>query len=226
MGLISKDVAGATMPDRIIRDELMESERWLSLKDNADRLAYVALLLRADSLGNFTADHYRLMRMWRDFGINTLALTAKTVCELFEHDLIRLYEVDEKKLLHIPRFNTYSRYLSRIYPLSPWTTDQQKQLLTKYSHSANTVLTPCAPTSIGKERKGKESKSIGAHAAFDSFEVTEPMADWATKQGLKSGRVMPETTKFFDHHVAKGTSFKNWDAAWRNWMRNAVSYQK
>lgn len=213
------------MPDRIIRDELLESERWLSLKDNADRLAYIALLLRADSLGNFTAEPYRLMRMWRDFGISTLQLVAKTMSELADHDLIRLYASGEKALLHIPRFNSYSRYLSRIYPLSPWTTGQQKQLLEKNSHRAHTALTLCAPTSKGKERKGKR-KSIGADAAVVAFEVTEAMSGWAAKQGLHPDSVMPETEKMFDHHRAKGSTMRSWDAAWRNWIRNAVKFSR
>lgn len=213
------------MPDRIIRDEILESERWLSLKDNADRLAYIALLLKADPLGNFTAEHYRLMRMWRDFGINTLQLVAKTISELSDHDLIRLYEVGDKKLLHIPRFNAYSRYLTRIYPLSPWTTDQQKQLLAKNSHGAHTAPALCSPSSKGKERIVKK-KSLGADAAIVDFEVTDAMATWATKQGLHPDAVMPETEKMFDHHRAKGSTMRNWDAAWRNWIRNAVKFAK
>lgn len=161
------------MPDRIVRDEILESERWLSLKDNADRLAYVALLLKADPLGNFTAEPFRLMRMWRDFGINSLALVSKTLIELCDHDLVRLYEAAGKKLLHIPRFNQYSRYLKRIYPLSPWTTEQQKQLLTKNSQCDSTVLTVCSPISKGKVStvkvstvKEKQRPKLAAEAAF------------------------------------------------------------
>jgi len=118
------------MPDRIIRDELLESERWLSLKDNTDRLAFVALLLKADSLGNFSAEPFRLMRLWRDFGINTDALVAKTVAEMVDHDLIRLYQADGKQLLHVPRFGQRLRHLKRVFPPSPWTTYKQKQQLT------------------------------------------------------------------------------------------------
>lgn len=119
------------MPDRIIRDELLESERWLALKDNGDRLAYLALLLRADNLGNFSAEPFRLMRLWRDFGISTPALVAKTLSELADHDLVRIYECEDggllKPYLHVPRFGQRMRYLKRVYPPSPWTTEEQKQ---------------------------------------------------------------------------------------------------
>lgn len=136
------------MPDRIIRDELLESEKWLSLKDNADRLAFISLLLKADSLGNFSGETYRLMRLWRDFGINTIALVCKTLSELVDADLVRLYEVEERKLLHIPRYRQSLRFISRIFPPSPWTTPEQKQRLKETSHSALPVPTECAPDEV------------------------------------------------------------------------------
>ena len=118
------------MPDRVIRDELLESKRWLLLKDNADRLAYLALLLKADSFGDFSADPYRLLRLWRDFGINTDALVAKSLAELADHDLVRLYEADQKPYLHIPRFGQRLRYIKRVFPLSPWSRIEEKQHIT------------------------------------------------------------------------------------------------
>ncbi len=33
-----------------------------------------------------------------------------------------------------------------------------------------------------------------------------------------------EADKFRDHHLAKGTAFKDWDAGWRNWIRNAIQF--
>jgi len=146
------------MPDRIIRDELLESERWLSLKDNADRLAFIALLLRADSLGNFTAEPFRLMRLWRDFGINTVALVAKTLAELADHDLVRLYgeklATGQSSLLHIPRFGQRNtRYVKRIYAMSPWTTEEQKQQLARFAQRDSDVSATCAPQEKRREDK-------------------------------------------------------------------------
>ena len=148
------------MPDRIIRDELLESERWLSLKDNADRLAYLALLLRADSLGNFTAEPFRLMRLWRDFGISTLALVSKTVTELADHDLVRCYQVDDKSFVHIPRFGQRNtRYIKRVCPQSPWTTDEQKQRLADNSQCEHSVSTPRAQRAHVRDKKRREENN-------------------------------------------------------------------
>jgi hypothetical protein len=140
------------MPDRIIRDELLESERWLTLKDNADRLAYIALLLKADALGNFSAEPFRLLRLWRDFGISTISLVAKSLSELADHDLIRLYTAEEKQLLHIPRFGQRLRHLTKTYPQSPWTTIEQKQRLINNSP----VVSQTQDSPASAEVKGSE----------------------------------------------------------------------
>lgn len=136
------------MPDRIIRDELLESRRFCSLKDNADRLAYIAILLKADALGNFSAEPYRLMRLWRDFGINTEALVLKTLSELVDADLIRLYKAEGRELLHIPRYKQSLRFISRVFPPSPWTTPEQKQRLKEKSQGEHAVSTPSAPDEV------------------------------------------------------------------------------
>lgn len=146
------------MPDRIIRDELLESERWLSLKDNGDRLAYIALLLKADSLGNFSAEPFRLLRLWRDFGINTQELVAKALAELADQDLVRVYESHGQRLLHIPRFGQRQRYVKRAYPVSPWNSDEEKQKVTNNSPGDSQASTGCAPQKERSERKKERRK--------------------------------------------------------------------
>lgn len=165
------------MPDRVIRDELLESERWLGLKDNADRLAYIALLLRADSLGNFNAEPFRLMRLWRDFGINTPALVAKTLAELSDHDLVRLYSSDTKPFLHVPRFNQRTRYIKRVFPPSPWTTIEQKQLIADNSPDSSQAVTGRSQQK-GSEVKGSEEKRKRTKAVAQAPFV---LPDWIPK---------------------------------------------
>jgi len=173
------------MPDRIIRDELLESERWLTLKDNADRLAFFALLLRADSLGNFSGEPYRLMRLWRDFGINTRELVAKTLTELVDHDLVRIYDADSyPQLLHIPRFGQRNlRYIKRVYPLSPWTTNEQKQKLEEFSQRDSNVR-----TALAHQREEKIRREPSAKASINTKSVAEGL-------GVKVKPVYKENTK-------------------------------
>jgi len=187
------------MPDRIIRDELLESERWLSLKDNADRLAYVALLLRADSLGDFSAEPFRLLRLWRDFGINTTALVSKTLTELADHDLIRLYQADVKPYLHIPRFQQRTRYIKRVFPLSPWATDEQKQAVAHNSPVHSQSVTGCAQQKgsevKGSEVKRRETNKATPRATRAAFELPEwvPQNQWDAWLEARTKRRNPPT---------------------------------
>ena len=57
------------------------------------------------------------------------------------------------------------------------------------------------------------------------FDVTEDMTAWAEGHGLPRLDVQLETDQFLDRHRAKGTVFKDWAAAWRTWMRNAVRFR-
>lgn len=74
-----------------------------------------------------------------------------------------------------------------------------------------------------KEKKGKESKSTNLP---DDFVVSHDLKHWAHELGLPDSVIETETAKFRDYHVAKGSTFKNWDASWRTWMRNAKEWRK
>jgi len=144
------------MPDRIVRDEILESKRWIGLKDNADRLAYLALLLKADAFGNFTADPWRLRRLWQDFGIVDEKAVAKTLAELVDHDLVRLYDEDGNRYLHVPRYRQRLRYTKRrAAPASPWCDVDENQSLAKNSPGDSQVSTGRSP---GAHRRRKEEK--------------------------------------------------------------------
>lgn len=133
------------MADRIIRDELLESERWLGLRDNTARVCYLTLILRADAMGNIEAHVPRLVRMWRDYGVATAAAVDGTLEELANHDLVRMYEATLDgvihRYIHIPRSRNNLRYVKRVFPLSPWTTDEQIQRLKEKSPGERITIT-------------------------------------------------------------------------------------
>lgn len=56
------------------------------------------------------------------------------------------------------------------------------------------------------------------------FSVSEEMFDWAVAQGLPEARIRPETEQFLDRNRSKGTTYLDWTAAWRTWIRNAVKF--
>lgn len=121
------------MPDRLIRAELFESERWLGLPDAQHRLLYLCLLMHADVLGNLEHFPAAIWRRTRDITGFDLAATQQSIDKLVECDLARQYEVtvtgECRNFLHLPRTRFAVRYIATKIPPSPWTTFEEKQIL-------------------------------------------------------------------------------------------------
>jgi hypothetical protein len=109
----------------MVREALLGSDRFLSLPDNTARMCFVVCLLTADDRGNMEASPGQLVRLWRDFGIDSNAKAAAVSQALVDQDLIRMYEDSGKTLIHVPRFKQRKRHLVRACPSSPW--DHQEE---------------------------------------------------------------------------------------------------
>jgi hypothetical protein len=57
----------------------------------------------------------------------------------------------------------------------------------------------------------------------DGFEPDERAQSLATSYGLNPHK---ELAAFRDHHTAKGSVFKDWQAAFRNWLRNSLKFNQ
>jgi hypothetical protein len=115
------------MPDRVLRDELLDSERWIGLPGDTDRLVFICLLFKCDDFGNLEGGLRRLFRFMHDVSqVKTEEASATVLLHLVDADLIRRYEVDGRELFHIPRFSPHRQYLVRKYPQSPW--DEEREL--------------------------------------------------------------------------------------------------
>lgn len=112
------------MADRILRDELWESDRFLDLPNDIARLAFLRFLSAADDFGNFEGGTRRLVRMIQACtqAKNDEAV-AGAIDALMGADLIRRYVVDGRELFHIPRTRPHRQYIVRKYPPSPWDAD-------------------------------------------------------------------------------------------------------
>lgn len=73
----------------------------------------------------------------------------------------------------------------------------------------------------------KELKDFGASplprravALPKDFKITEAMTKWAG-ENCPGVDVTLQTENFKDWHTAKGSTFKDWAAAWRTWMRKS-----
>ena len=71
-------------------------------------------------------------------------------------------------------------------------------------------------------------KKVGTRARRAStiprdFGMTETRKAYAEKK-LPNGDVMELLESFLDNHRAKASTFNDWDAAWRTWVRNGLKY--
>lgn len=171
------------MTDRLIRDELLESPRYTRdltkvARDDANRcrICYMALLLKCDSFGNYTADPYRLWKVWHEFAVVEDDVGG-LLDKLAKVDLIRLYAVqndrgESVKLLHVPRFRQRLRYTKRrAFPASPWDevpadmpADQDPA---EHSPGAHPVRTRSAP-GAHRRSEGSEVKDMKLRAHDDN----------------------------------------------------------
>ena len=105
------------MPDKLVRDELLRSHRFQSLHSDTTKLVFLLLLLSSDALSNAeattTAFSLLLKREVSE------AASATMLAELADHDLVRIYEDDDKRYVHIPRSRQRLRYLKGKHPRPP-----------------------------------------------------------------------------------------------------------
>jgi hypothetical protein len=106
------------MPDRLIRDELLNSERYWSGSDEA-KLLYIHLILSADDTARYSGKNFTLRtRCFSGRGMETNRMEI-LLTELVDEDLIRLYFVEDERFIFIPRFKQRLRYYNSKYPDPP-----------------------------------------------------------------------------------------------------------
>ncbi len=105
------------MSDKLIRDELLRSHRYVSLSNDTTKLLFLHLMLSSDSLSNAEATTTALsLAMGRHI---TEGAAGTMLNELGDHDLVRVYENQGKRYVHIPRSRQRIRYLSGKHPRPP-----------------------------------------------------------------------------------------------------------
>lgn len=107
------------MPDRIIRDELLTSERYWSVSIQAQQF-YVHLLLVVDDAARFSGKNFTLRAAcFPGKAIESNAL-ERMLNELVDADLVRAYFLGNERYVFIPRFRNRRRYVGASkYPQPP-----------------------------------------------------------------------------------------------------------
>lgn len=116
------------MADRLIRDELLTSERYCTVSRDA-RLLFVHLMLVADDFGNFSGKNFTVRAScFPGEQIDPEAL-ENWLSELVEKDLTRFYEISGERYINIPRFRQRLRAMRPKFPLPPWASSEDQQAL-------------------------------------------------------------------------------------------------
>ncbi len=180
------------MTDRVIRDELLDSDRWLDLPSDTDRLVYApGLLLRCDDFGNIEGHLKRLFRFMRHFAqVKTEENAAAVLGHLTDADLIRGYKVANREFFHLPRFRPHRQYLVRKCPPSPWDSERplgkEKRVLERGLALDHALTEKVVATSLPSAYHVAEGVGVGvdkirtsAETPVDNFVHPKPAVSWA-----------------------------------------------
>jgi hypothetical protein len=197
------------MPDRIIRDELLDSQRWLDLPTDTDRLAFVGLLLVCDDFGNLEGGPRRLFRFLHQFTqIKTPEAAATTLLHLADADMMRRYEVEKRELWHLPRFKPHRQYLVRKYPSSPWDQDREigknRRVIERGLALDHTVTKNIVDTSLSSAYHVAEGVGVGVGVGVNQKRTSSelsPKLSTAQRQRTNPG---PTPANWAEFWKAKG----------------------
>lgn len=94
------------------------------------------------------------------------------------------------------------------------------------SNGVTDGVSNAAPTRPDPTLKKSSTSGRGkrATAVPDIFPITDAMNEWGRQNCPAVLDPQAETRQFLDHHRAKGSTFRDWTAAWRTWMGNAQKY--
>ena len=146
------------MADRLIRDELLNSERYWAVSDEA-KLLYLHLILSVDDTARYSGKNFTLRtRCFSGRGMESGRMEI-LLSELLDQDLIRLYFVNDERFVFIPRFKQRLRYVNSKYPEPP---NEINDLVIKKTDLSQTKDRPKSDPSRQKrsEEKRRDNKII------------------------------------------------------------------
>ena len=122
------------MSDRVIRDELLTSERYWAVSNEA-KLLYIHLILNVDDTARFSGKNFTLRTSCFPGQAMEAAHMERMLDELQNNDLIRLYVVDGERYVFVPRFKQRLRFINSRFPEPP---NEINDLVIKKSDSSQT----------------------------------------------------------------------------------------
>ena len=108
------------MPNRVIREALLDSDRYLGLTHDSERLVFLELILLADDFGLVPLHFSFLRRRVSPCAGRTEAQVMEMIGQLVERDLLRVYRSESGAMFgYIPRFGNVPRATKPKWPTPP-----------------------------------------------------------------------------------------------------------
>lgn len=158
------------MPDRIIRDELLTSERYWSVSDES-KLLYIHLLLCADDTARYTGKNFSLRTKCFAGHPMDAERMEYLLTELVNQDLIRLYESGQERFVFIPRFRQRLRFTNSKFPEPPKDIGDLQIKKTDLSKTKDGLKSDSrqAQDSRSEVKRSEEKKQHTSSLRFDDF---------------------------------------------------------
>jgi len=194
------------MPNRILRDGILTSERVNSLSCGAE-LLYRRLMSVVDDYGRYHGHPEIIRASCYPLQLSKVSQAAvvQNLRELEAAGLAVQYEAEGKRLVEISNFGQRQRSPSKF---------------------------PAPPASPGRavdpepddERPAKQARKTKTKMT-EHWTPSGSVESWAKGRGFYAGGALErELEKFRNHFIAKGELRADWNASFRNWLIRAAEY--
>lgn len=235
---------------RTIKPEFWTSEQVVECSTNA-RLMFIGLMNFVDDSGVHPAKPMRIKMQVFPGDAFSASEIGGFIGELESAGLVRCYEVGGEDYLQITGFTKHQRIDQPSYkfPLpNGKVPDNPKRRRSESSEDGSVQSGECStnnsgtgeerspPEGNGRECNGREGsvgeKDSGADKPRkpkratqlpDDFQPNDSNRKVAAEQGVSIAEQLPQ---FRDHHMARGSTMKDWHAALNTWLRNAKKFDR
>jgi hypothetical protein len=217
------------MPNRIIRDGLLSSDRYHEVGIEG-RLLFFELLLTADDYGLISLSPVFLRMRCPTCSGKQKEFISKLIGELVDVDLLRRYESGGSAYGYIPRFGNTPRAKKPKYPTPPegiGGNDINKLISEMHSRRCAYAMqmqanAPETETETETETEKPKTKTPGRGVRLPpDWRPTAELLAWAKQK--RPDLDMPEVTDGFCdywHSKSRDATKLDWNLAFCSWVRN------
>lgn len=156
------------MPDRIIRDEMLRSERYWSVSIEAQRL-FVHIILNVDDTARFSGKNYTLRAACYPGQAMEPDKLERLLAELVDTDLVRVYMHNNERFIFVPRFRQRLRFKKSRYPEPPSQINDIPKEKTDLSQPSDGLETGSRRQKRREEKRSKTYTLISFARFWDAY---------------------------------------------------------